>query len=351
MSKASYIIPIFVPHDGCPHDCVFCNQRKITGLDTSMTKEMVETIISEYKGTIGDKGNKHIEVAFFGGSFTGINIEKQRELLSVAKRYKDEGYLDDIRLSTRPDYIDEEVLDNLLEYDVSVIELGVQSLSQDVLDKSNRGHNRLDVCKASELIKNKGIKLGLQMMLGLPGDTRERSVETAKEIISLGPKFVRIYPTLVVKGTALEHQYMSGEYKPLELDETIETAAIIYRLFKKNSIDIIRVGLQPTDHIALGKDVVAGPFHPAFRQLVESRIIRDRIDEFLMNKEFDSIVVEIGSRKISELVGNKRCNYIYFDDKYPNKMIKLKANNDLKEDVILITKDMKSDILDIYGLD
>lgn len=339
---------MFVPHDGCPFDCVFCNQRKITGLDTSMTHNMVDDIIREYRETIGDKEGKHIEVAFFGGSFTGIKIDKQNELLSVAKKYKDEGYIDDIRLSTRPDYINDEILDNLQRKGVSVIELGVQSLNQEVLDLSNRGHNREDVFRATKLIKQRGIKLGLQMMIGLPGDTMKRAELTAKEIIECGPSFVRIYPTLVVKGTALEQQYYTGEYKPLELDDAVAICAKVYKMFIKNNIQIIRVGLQPTDHISLGKDVVAGPFHPAFRQLVESRIIRDRIDDFIEDKNFKDIKVYINSKKISELVGNKRSNYEYFERKYSDCKFKFSIDNNIDKDKIKISNGLNEYLLDVY---
>ena len=347
MSKGSYIIPIFVPHDGCPFDCVFCNQRKITGLETSMDAAMVKDIIEEYKITIGEKSNKHIEVAFFGGSFTGIDMNIQNQLLSVAKRYKDDGYIDDIRLSTRPDYIDNKILENLIAMGVSVIELGVQSLNQEVLDKSNRGHTKQDVVKASKLIRNKGIKLGLQMMVGLPGDTLETVIETAKGIIQCLPSFVRIYPTLVVKGTALEKQYENGQYKALEVEDRDQTSYTAYSLFVENNIKVIRVGLQPTDHISLGNDVVAGPFHPSIRQLVEGKIILDRILCFLGERKFANLVVRINNKKISQLVGNKKTNYILLKNKYPNSRITFKSDEDIASNKLVIEIDNEVTTVDL----
>lgn len=202
-----YIIPIFVPHLGCPHDCVFCNQERITGLSTSVTSEEVENIIEEHLKTF--KSPSIIEVAFYGGSFTAIDIEVQKSLLAIPLRYKKEKKIDYIRLSTRPDAIDDLILTNLKDHLVDTIELGVQSLNQEVLDLSGRGHTTDDVYEAVNLIKEYGFNLGLQMMVGLPGDTRERAINTCKEFIKLDPFCVRIYPTLVIVDTFLERQYLN----------------------------------------------------------------------------------------------------------------------------------------------
>ena len=226
MGRRYFIIPIFVPHLGCPHDCVFCNQKRITGLSTDITIEDARRIIEEHLATF-PKENRTVEVAFFGGSFTGIDRSIQESLLSLAYSYKESGRIDGIRLSTRPDYIDEAILDLLTKYGVDTVELGVQSLDEEVLYKSGRGHNREVVYKAAELIKSYGINLGLQMMLGLVDDTREKSINTAKELIALDPYCVRIYPTLVIKDTYLEKLYLNKEYRPLTVEEAVDWASDI----------------------------------------------------------------------------------------------------------------------------
>lgn len=266
-----YIIPIFVPHYGCPHDCVFCNQNKITGLETDVTESQVKTTIEEYLATF--KKDSFIEVAFYGGSFTAIDLEIQKNLLSIPKKYKDEGKIKGIRLSTRPDAIDETILNMLKDSLVDTIELGVQSLDPFVLELSERGHSSEDVFISSRMIQEMGFKLGLQLMTGLPGDSYDKSLESAKKILSLKPDFIRIYPTLVIKGTILEKMYLDGTYKPQSLGEAVETACDILILAEAADTRVIRIGLQPTDNIQEGKDVVGGPFHPSLRQLVESRLL------------------------------------------------------------------------------
>lgn len=348
MSNKYFIIPIFVPHLGCPHDCVFCNQKRITGLSTDVTKEDVKKIIEEHLETF-PKGNKTIEVAFYGGSFTGIDRDIQRELLSVPYEYKKNGTIQGIRLSTRPDYIDMEILSLLKEFDVDTIELGVQSLSQDVLDESGRGHNTDIVYKSSDLIKNNGFNLGLQMMLGLVNDTREKSIYTAKELIKLNPYCVRIYPTLVIKDTYLEKIYETKEYIPLSLENAVELSTDILMMFDYHNINVIRVGLQPTENIQLGKDVVSGPFHPSFRQLVESNILRKIIENKLIEeniKDIDLLKIEANSKHISNISGQKSNNTIYFKEKYNIKNIKI-YNKDLSLDNIKIEIENKEFIVSI----
>ena len=258
------IIPIFVPHRGCPHDCIFCNQKKITGVSTDITKEDVRNIIEEYLQTI-DK-DASIEIAFFGGSFTAIDIDIQKDLLSVAREYVEKNIIDDIRLSTRPDCINDEILTMLKEYRVSIIELGVQSLDDRVLIDSVRGHSDEDVFKSANLIKSYGIKLGLQMMTGLPSDTEEKCIYTAKKFIELKPDCVRVYPTLVVRDTGLEKLLNESKYSPFTLEQSIDIVKKVLVLFYINNINVIRVGLQATEDIAIGKEVLAGPYHPAYRE-------------------------------------------------------------------------------------
>lgn len=332
-----YIIPIFVPHFGCPNDCVFCNQRKITGLSTNLTPADAKKIILEHLDSFN--ANSFIEIAFYGGSFTAIDLEIQKKLLNVAYEFKKDGKVDEIRLSTRPDAIDDLVLSTLKEYGVNTIELGVQSLDDQVLSLSDRGHKASDLYESVSLIKDYGFNLGLQMMLGLPGDTREKSINTAKEFIKLNPDCVRIYPTLVIKNTNLERDYLNGTYKPLTLDGAVDLSTILLIMFKLNRINVIRVGLQPTENIQLGKDVVAGPFHAAFRQLVEANIMKYILDYKLKSFDFSlarkDLVLESKGSHISNLAGQKSSNTKYLKEKYNLNKIKL------------YTKDLDNKYIDI----
>ncbi len=313
-----YIIPIFVPHYGCPHDCVFCNQKKITGLSTNVTATDVKNIIEEHLMTF--KPGSTIEVAFYGGSFTAIDIDIQKELLATPYHYKKEGKISGIRLSTRPDCINEKILNNLKAYLVDTIELGVQSLDESVLYASGRGHNSKDVYKAAELIKKFKFNLGLQMMVGLPEDDFDKALYTCKEFIRLYPYCVRIYPTLVIKDTYLEKQFLNGKYSPVPLEKAIDICSILLMLFEINDIDVIRIGLQPTENIQLGKDVVSGPFHPAFRQLVESNIIKLLLQYYFDIKNIETsdkkLIIDSNSKNISSIAGQKSSNIKYFTDKY-----------------------------------
>lgn len=347
MGKKHYIIPIFVPHEGCPHDCAFCNQGRITGeekndikgpkfkLENSVNSKFVKDTIEEYIKTIERKKETTIEVSFFGGTFTAIDINKQRRLLSVAKEYKEKGIIDYIRLSTRPDYINDEILNHLKQFNVDIIELGVQSLNEEVLLKSTRGHSSKDVEIASKLIKKYGFVLGHQIMLGLPADTKERDIETTKKSISMKPEVVRIYPTLTIKDTAMEYMYNEGSYIPYSLDECVDIAKECYKLYINAGIKIIRVGLQATDNITDGKDIIAGPFHSAFRELVESSILCDKIYNILKDNK-EPVTLEISNRSISKLYADKK---IYFNKlkERLNLNIKVKVINDFDESKIKVS--------------
>ncbi len=299
-----YNIPIFVPHYGCPFDCVFCNQKHITGEENLPSGEYTRQIIREHLATL-PKENRYVEAAFFGGSFTAVDEALQTELLSAAYEFVKSGEIDGIRLSTRPDFIDDEILERLVSYGVTTIELGVQSMSEDVLMLSGRGHSADDVKRAVEIIEKYPIKLGLQMMTGLPGDTNEKSVFTAEEIIKLKPDFVRIYPTLVIRDTRLCQMYEQGEYKPQELDGAVELAAKLMEMFKEHSITVIRVGLATTEEISPDGSLVAGPFHSAFGELCEGEMFYNK----MMNKiDGKAAVFEVNPRDISKAVGNKSRN-------------------------------------------
>lgn len=302
----NYHIPIFVPHEGCPFACVFCNQEHITGVDTTITGKDIKEIINKHLSTL-PKENRYIEAAFFGGSFTGISAEKQEEFLSVAYEYVKSGEIDGIRLSTRPDYIDGEILSRLKKYGVTTIELGVQSMDDEVLSQSLRGHSAACVEKAVHLIREYGFGLGLQMMTGLPGDTDEKAIKTAEKIIELKPDCVRIYPTLVIRDTVLYEMYKNGSYTPQSLDEAVNLCKKLIVMFRRENIDIIRVALVTTDEICENGAVMAGPFHSSFRELAEGAIYYDEICA-LLDRDKSVTDIAVNDREISKAVGNKREN-------------------------------------------
>lgn len=333
--KKEYIIPIFVPHLGCPNDCTFCNQKKISGQTKMVTAEDVRNIIEYYLKNFEDD-NKYIEVAFFGGSFTGIETEKQEELLSVAYDFVKEKKVDSIRISTRPDYINKDILKRLKKYGVKTIELGVQSTNNYILNKSKRGHTFEDVKKASKLIRRYGFILGHQMMVGLPESTRNDELKTAKDLIKLKPKIIRIYPVLVIKGTKLEEEYMSGEYEPLTVEQAVEISKDLLNIFNSKKIKVIRIGLQNTNEITdpnnQDSQVVAGPYHPAFRQLVESRLWYDKIADTIksVNSKVKDVKIEVNPSDINNAVGHKKINRKKINETYDINLI-VKSNKKVKQ--------------------
>ena len=311
--KKEYVIPVFVPHLGCPNDCIFCNQKSISGQKKNITKEEAKKTIDYYLKNIKDDEGKK-EIAFFGGSFTGIDEKIQEELLQVAYEYIQNGVVDSIRISTRPDYINKEILKRLKKYKVKTIELGVQSANDYILNRAERGHSFEDVKKASKLIRWYGFNLGHQMMVGLPESTRIDEINTAKALIKLKPKMVRIYPVLVIKGTKLEDEYKKGTYEPLSVVQAVETCKKLVRMFVNKKIDVIRVGLQNTDEISdpenKQSEVVAGPFHPAFRQLVESGMWYDAIVEKIkkLNVKVKEVEVTVNPIDANNVIGHKKEN-------------------------------------------
>ncbi len=320
ISNKPGIIPIFVPHLGCPHDCVFCNQKTITGQQEAYGTEMVIREIEAHLETM--TGRRHpIEIAFFGGSFTGIPVQKQIEFLDIARRYLYDGRIHGIRLSTRPDYIDEKVLERLLAYGVTTVELGVQSLNEEVLRLSERGHDIQQVRDAVRQIRKTDLKLGLQMMLGLPGDTLEKSMETADAIIAMKPDFVRIYPTVVIRGTVLENMYDTGTYNALSVEDAVEWLSEIMPRFAAAHIPVIRVGLQPTEELIKGDTRRAGAYHPSLRQLAESRIILKRIETKLVDVfkcgKGHRVSLSACERDWTVVRGQKRSNFNALEKRYP----------------------------------
>ena len=333
--KKQYIIPIFVPHLGCPNDCIFCNQKSISGQKSNMTKEKAKEIIENYLKSI-DKENAQIEIAFFGGSFTAIEEERQEELLQVASEFVKSGQVESIRVSTRPDAIDKKILKRLKKYKVKTIELGVQSSNNYILKRINRGHTFEDVKRAAKLIRWNGFRLGVQMMVGLPESTTIDEINTAKELIKLKPKMVRIYPVLVIKNTPLEKELEKGTYKPLTLVQAVEVCKEIVRLFHDKNIDIIRIGLQPTDEISEPgsekSEVVAGPYHPAFRQLVESAMWYDSIVGKIkrLNVKVKEVEVTVNPVDANNVIGHKKENVKNLKELYDLNLV-LKQDSKMKQ--------------------
>jgi histone acetyltransferase (RNA polymerase elongator complex component) len=265
-----YIIPIFIPHYGCPHSCVFCNQRKITGKEIPVKPQEIATIINEHLVEINEE--RHIEVAFYGGSFTALALEMQSELLEPAYQALKRRKIDAIRLSTRPDCISKKIVENLIQYGVSIIELGVQSLDNKVLEASARGHNALHVFQAVSIIKKMNLICGIQLMPGLPLEDWKSLITTAYGVISLAPDFVRIYPTLVIANTQLADMYHEGCYQALSLEAGTTRGAFLKLLLAQHEIPTIRTGLQATEELDKRNVVLAGPYHPAFGEMVDSYV-------------------------------------------------------------------------------
>jgi histone acetyltransferase (RNA polymerase elongator complex component) len=311
-------ISLFVPHAGCPHQCSFCNQKTISGSVKQLTPEDVKETV---KRAVEDKNNPETtEIAFFGGSFTAIEREYMISLLEEAVPYIKNGFFCGIRVSTRPDAIDEEVLSVLKKYGVTSIELGAQSTDDSVLLLNRRGHTRDDIIKASKLIKEKGFSLGLQMMTGLLGDTPEKSLRTADDIIALKPDTVRIYPTIVLEGTYLAESFKNGTYTPQTVAEAVSLCGDLLKRFYDNGIKVIRLGLHSGGNVEEG--YIAGPYHPAFGELCESEIYLKEAIKLLQEKyplknenlcsltKSKNIIIYVNDRELSKMIGQKGSNKI-----------------------------------------
>jgi histone acetyltransferase (RNA polymerase elongator complex component) len=302
------IIPFFIPHSGCPHQCVFCNQKNITGNQSPVDPAAIPQKISEYFQT--NKSNEPAEVAFYGGTFTALLPDLQRAYLSQVQPFVQSGRIKHIRVSTRPDYVDREILAVLKKHRVLVVELGVQSMCDDVLARAGRGHTSADTVRAATLLRELGFKTGFQIMPGLPGDSSDTIRSTVEKVIELRPEFVRIYPALVIKETPLEKLYRKGLYEPLTLDQAIAVCKDAFMKFEQAGINIIRMGLQPTEELEKPGTILAGPYHPAFRQLVESSILLNamRFQLNTRNARTGSAVFHIHPRDMSAAVGQHHAN-------------------------------------------
>ena len=300
-------LSIFVPHEGCPNQCSFCDQKKISGTQTPPTPQQVTQLCQEFLPMDTQRG-QYYEIAFFGGSFTAIDREYMLALLQAAYPFVQQGRASGIRCSTRPDAINDEILTILKEYGVTAIELGAQSMQDDVLKVNLRGHSVEDVFKASALIKKYGFSLGLQMMPGLYGcgDYMAYAVDTAEKFIQIMPDTVRIYPTLILKDTLLEKLYQKGMYTPLTVSEAVEICAVLVKMFNQKNIRIIKLGLHADT--GMENSLVAGPYHPALKELVQSRMFLDSFIKDLSQKPCGDYVIAVNSRQRSQATGQKKAN-------------------------------------------
>ncbi len=326
------ILPIFVPHLGCPNDCVFCNQRRISGSPLPASGADVTQMLTHAR----NEGMTGAELAFYGGSFTAIPASAQEELLGAAQPFLGEGTIDSIRLSTRPDAVDDAVLSRLRAYGVETVELGAQSMDDEVLWESGRGHKAADTENAVRLLKEAGFFVVLQMMTGLPGSDREKDLETARKIISLRPDGVRIYPTVVVENTPLADLWRAGEYREHTVEEAVSLCADILPMMEAAGIPAIRLGLNPTDELSAG-GAVAGAYHPALGELVRSEILRRRAEELLNGVPKGAFVtLGVAPERVSAMTGQHRENIRRLTEEFSLGGLKIRSVSQAGEEIILV---------------
>lgn len=317
-------IPVFIPHLGCPNDCVFCNQRKITE-HLEFKEEDVKKTIDEATATLNE--GEHAEIAFFGGSFTGIDRDLMIRLLMLGKSYIDRGVVSSLRCSTRPDYINDEILDILKEYGVKTVELGIQSTDDKVLQTCKRGHTAEQSFKAMELIKSYGFDFIGQMMTGLPGATEDSEIKTAEDICKYADG-ARIYPIVVFKDTELAFMAENGAYKPYSVDELIKRTAAVKEVFIKHNIPTIRVGLQANEGLTGGDEIACGGYDEAIGEKCDNLIYYNILSKLLENTDRKNVVIAVPEGHISRAVGHNKEN---------KKRLMLKFNI---KDVKFIEKDI-----------
>jgi len=309
-SNRPFIVPIFLPHAGCPHRCVFCNQTSITGSkENSITADDVRARVEVFLN-YNKKQRKPVQIAFFGGNFLGQAPEVVEKMLAEATSFVRQGRADSIRFSTRPDTIDRRRLEIISAFPVSTIELGVQSMNDGVLAASRRGHTRADTIEAVKLLKKSEYEIGLQIMVGLPGDNREKSIQTGHLITKLRPNFVRIYPTVVLNHSPLARWYHNGTYVPLSLEEAVRQVKDLFVLFSSSGITTIRMGLQSSEDLDNQSTIVAGPYHPAFGHLVYSEFFLDNAKLTIKSEKIqgEAVTIRVHPNNISKMRGQKNEN-------------------------------------------
>jgi len=332
-----FIIPVFLPNIGCPHQCIFCNQSVISNIKQKIpSPEKFHKIVNNYLKYKG-KDRKLVQIAFFGGNFLGLKAAHINSLLHEAGKFVNDGSVDSLRFSTRPDTINNETLDILNPFPVSTIELGVQSMDDHVLAMSKRGHTSTDTKEAVRLLKKRNYEIGLQMMVGLPGDDETKAQLTGRKIADMSPGFVRIYPTVVLADSLLAKWYQNGKYTPIPLEECITLVKNLYLLFRKKDITVIRMGLQVSENLEKDTEILAGPYHPAFGHLVFSQIFLDMAMSIFNSKKYaqDEIIIKVHPRSISKMKGLKNRNIEILKRKFNIKSIKIISEPSMAEDNLI----------------
>ena len=326
------ILPIFIPHLGCPNECVFCDQRRISGSPLPASGASV----TEKLRAAREQGFRDMELAFYGGSFTAIDTAMQEELFSAAQPFREDGTVSHLRLSTRPDAIDDGVIERLRRFGVNTVELGAQSMVDEVLYASGRGHTAADTRRASAMLKAAGFSLILQMMTGLPGADEELDAETAREIIALRPDGVRVYPTVIVAGTELEDMWRAGTYREHTVEDAVRVCARIVPMFEAAGIPIIRLGLNPSEELS-GGGAVAGAYHPAFGELVRSELMRRKAAALLKDVPPGArVTLGVAPNRISAMTGQRRQNVLSLREEFSLAGLKIRAVETVSGDGIIL---------------
>ena len=334
-----FIIPIFLPHAGCPHQCVFCNQTAITGVKQDLvSSETVDLLIDEFL-EYKRLHRRPAQVAFYGGNFLGLKKDAIRRLLGLTMKFVKNGRVDSIRFSTRPDTIDREHLEIISDYPVSTVEIGVQSMDDRVLAMANRGHTAEDTVTAVGLLKEGGYSVGLQTMVGLPGDDEAGSFDTAQRIAELVPDFVRIYPTVVLENSRLGRWYSQGKYTPWSLERCVAHVKDLYLYYKNEAIPVIRMGLQASEDLEKGATLLSGPYHPAFGHMVHAEIFMDMAADVMEKRSAleDTVTIKVHPRSISKMRGLKNKNVDALQKRFHIQSLKIVPDASLPEDQLTVS--------------
>ena len=319
-----YNIPVFLPELACPYRCVYCNQFSITGLNDIVKAEDVKHIIDSHLSSFKEE-NRFVEVAFFGGNFTGLPLKMQNDYLDAVQPYLDKGLINGIRCSTRPDYITHQRVREIKHLGMLNIELGAQSTDNEVLKHCKRGHSFEDIAEASQIILSEGITLGLQMMIGLPSSSEATDMQTAEDIVRLGAKETRIYPCIVVKDTELEIMHNSGEYQALTIEDAVRRSAKLYSYFTENDVKVLRIGLHTSDELD-STAYVAGPYHKNFAEMVFSHIWKEKLKN--IKTESKNIIINVPESQINHAIGWKGENKKLLSERFDNVEFKSQRHRD-----------------------
>jgi histone acetyltransferase (RNA polymerase elongator complex component) len=303
------IIPFFIPHAGCPHTCLFCNQHLISGVEQHLpSAQQIQETVLEW---LVRSPNRAAEVAFYGGSFTLLPWKQQEQLLAAVQPLIEQQMVKSIRISTRPDALDQAVLAFLADHKVTTIEIGVQSLDDQVLLQSNRGHTAADSLAALQRVKAAGFQVGAQLLPGLPGDSQAKALASVNGVIAAGAQFVRMYPAVVLSGTALADQFNAGQYQPPDLEQGVKICARMLHLCLRAGIPVIRIGLQAEEGLSVEGAILAGCWHPALGQLVKAQLFHDLVvtlaEQFVST---EGLQLACHPDRLSELQGHARNNLI-----------------------------------------